>query len=81
MENKEATENREIGEIYKSEAVENKQPKKKNKTVRLIVKILIWLVIIVGVIFLTLFLASKIGQFESIRAMLDFIRSEVSFTA
>ena len=36
--------------------------------------VIIWLIVIAAVIFVTLFLASRIGQFESIGDMLNYIR-------
>jgi len=38
--------------------------------------IIFWVIIIIVVIYLTLFLSSKIGEFESISEMLRFIRSQ-----
>ena len=49
-----------------------KKKKKNNKWL----SFLIWVAVIIVVIFLTLFLAARIGQFESIRAMIDWIVSQ-----
>jgi flagellar basal body-associated protein FliL len=59
---------------------DDKKPKKKKKkrVLRTIIKIIIWIVVIVAVVFLTLFLTSRIAEFESIPAMLDYIRDQLS---
>jgi len=44
--------------------------------IKLIPKIIIWLVIIAVVIFLTLFISSRIGEFDSIADMIRFIRAQ-----
>ena len=36
-------------------------------------KILIWILIIALILFLTLFIAMKVGQFENMRALIDYI--------
>lgn len=59
---------------------QQKPPKKKKKNTLL--KVIIWLVVIALVIFLTLFLASKIGQFDSIMEMIRWIMDQgVDFSA
>ena len=61
-------------------SVKKEQQKKKNKTLRGFLKVLIWLIVIAGVILLTLFLASKIGDgFDSIGDVVKYIRNEVGF--
>jgi cell division septal protein FtsQ len=57
-----------------------KKPKKKKKgrALRTILKIIIWIVVIGIVGFLTLFLTSRIAEFESIPAMLEYIRDQLS---
>lgn len=51
-----------------------KKKKKKRPAWKVVLIVLIWLVVIAAVIFVTLFLASRIAQFESIGAMLNYIR-------
>ena len=55
-----------------------KRKKKKKSVTGVILKILIWVVVIAVVIFLTLFLSSRIAEFESISAMLVYIREQLS---
>ena len=43
---------------------------------RNLIRIIVWTVIVIIVIYLTLFLSSKIGEFESISDMMRFIRSQ-----
>ena len=70
--------------VYKSDGtpeggpVENKPPKRKKKGGRILLKILLWIVIIGLVVFLTLFLAAKIGQFRNIPELIQYIRDSVS---
>lgn len=52
------------------------QPPKKKKKKRVWLRILIWVVVIAAVIFVTLFLASKIGQFDSIMEMIRWIMNQ-----
>lgn len=59
------------GNIYRRQ--DKKKKRSPGKTALIII---IWIVVILVVIFLTLFLASKIGQFESIGAMLIWIRGQ-----
>ena len=56
--------------IYK----ENEKPKKKK---RVLLRIIIWLVIIAVVVFVTLFLAARIGEFDSIMDMLNWIKDQI----
>lgn len=53
------------------------QDKKKGKGGKIALKIVIWVVVIAAVIFLTLFLASKIANFESIGDMIDWIKEQI----
>jgi len=57
---------------------EKKRKKKKANPIRFILKIVIWVVVIGIVVFLTLFLTSRIAEFESIGAMLQYIRGQLS---
>jgi len=50
--------------------------KRKKSAVGTVIKLLVWLLIIALGIFLTLFLAARIGEFESIPAMLEYIRGQ-----
>ena len=62
------------------QAPSDKKPRKKKKGNALItfLKIIMWLVIVAGVIFLTLFLTSRIAEFDSIMDMLETIRGYLS---
>jgi len=53
-----------------------KEKKKQNETRRKLIIILIWILLIAGFAFLVLFLASRIGQFNSIADMFDFIKAQ-----
>ncbi len=82
MEQKEATaiENTKTGDqiTLKDEASLGQQPpKKKGKGGKLVLKIIIWLLVIGAVVFFTLFLAAKIGQFKSIGDMLRWIQGQI----
>ncbi len=44
---------------------------------KVFLKILMWVAIIAAVIFLTLFIAMKVGQFENFRALLDYVSGNV----
>ena len=50
------------------------QERRKRKKEKKWLKFLIWTGIVILVIFLTLFLSSRIGRFESIGSMLEYIR-------
>jgi len=50
--------------------------KKKSRIIRLIIKIVIWCAIIIVMTILTLYLSSKIGEFDSIADMMRFIRAQ-----
>ena len=54
-------------------ALEEKRKQRKQKKMR---KFLIWTAVVIVVIFLTLFLSSRIGRFDSIASMLVYIRSQ-----
>ena len=58
--------------------VEDKEPgkKRKNRLLKVLLKTIGWIIVIVIVVFLTLFLSSKIGEFDSIRDMMRFIYSQ-----
>ena len=62
----------------KTPAEKKPKKKKKGRVLRTILKIIIWIVVIAGVAFLTLFLTSRIAEFESIPAMLQYIRDQLS---
>lgn len=53
---------------------EGEKPKRKK---RVLLRIVIWLVIIAVIIFVTLFLAARIGEFDSIMDMLDWIKDQI----
>jgi len=50
--------------------------KKRKRAGKTVAKVIIWLVVIAVVIFLTLFLAAKIGEFDSIGHMIEYIKSQ-----
>lgn len=56
----------------------DRSEKKQRGAIRLVMKIVIWVCVIALLIFLTLFLSSRIAEFESIGAMLRFIRGQYS---
>lgn len=58
------------------QAESGKKKKKKKSAGKIVALVIIWAVVICVVIFLTLFFASKIGEFESIPAMLDYIKGQ-----
>ena len=58
------------------DAAPEEAPKRKSRAGRQALKIVGWLLVIALVLFLVLFLASKIGQFQSIPAMLRYIRAQ-----
>jgi cytoskeletal protein RodZ len=55
---------------------EKNRKKKKGRAGKTVLKVVIWIIIIAAAIFLTLYLASKIGEFESIGDMLNYIRAQ-----
>ena len=55
---------------------EQRKKRKRSRTLKMIIKIGVWCIIILVVLFLTLFLSSKIGEFDSIADMLRFIRNQ-----
>jgi len=55
---------------------EDEKPKRKK---RILLRIVIWLVIIAAIIFLTLFLAARIGEFDSIMDMLNWIKEQIKY--
>ena len=58
------------------DAAHAQQNKRKRKKEKKWLKFLIWTGIVLIVIFLTLFLSSRIGRFDSIASMLEYIRSQ-----
>jgi len=62
--------------LANQEAESNKEKQKKSRLIRLIIKIVSWCIVIAIVIYLTLFLSSKIGEFDSIAEMMRFIRAQ-----
>jgi hypothetical protein len=58
----------------------DKKPRKKKKSrgLRTVLKILIWIVVIAGVIFLTLELTWRIAVFGSMLEMLEYIRDQLT---
>ena len=52
------------------------QERKKRRKEKKWLKFLIWTGVVILVIFLTLFLSSRIGRFDSIASMLVYIRSQ-----
>ena len=62
-----------MSEIHVDYREEGKPKRKK----RVLLRLIIWLVIIAGVIFLTLFLAARIGEFDSIMDMLNWIKDQI----
>jgi len=52
------------------------EEKKKKERRRKVIVVLIWILLIVGFAFLTLFFSSRIGQFDSIADMFDFIGAQ-----
>ena len=56
-----------------------RQSKKKGSALKTLLKVIIWLAVIALIIFVTLFLASKIGHFDSIPALIDYIRAQVGW--
>ncbi|MCL1830420.1 MAG: hypothetical protein FWG21_03220 [Oscillospiraceae bacterium] len=54
--------------------VAGERPRKKK---RVLLRIVIWLVIIAAIVFLTLFLAARIGEFNSIMEMIDWIKDQI----
>jgi len=58
---------------YTQEELQEKRKKRKQKK---ICKFLIWTGVVIIVIFLTLFLSSRIGRFDSIASMLEYISSQ-----
>ena len=61
---------------YRAEKPEERENKKKKKTVKKIIVVVIWILVVALAIFLTLFIASKVGRFDTIADMLDYIRSQ-----
>ncbi len=57
--------------------VTRKDRKKKRSTVKKVVIVLVWIAVIAAIAFLVLFLASKIGQFDSIGSMIEYIRTQM----
>ena len=69
---KDVTEDTAVDPNEEPEVNELEEKKKKEKRRKAIV-ILIWVLLIAGFAFLTLFFASRIGQFDSIADMFNFI--------
>lgn len=61
------------------EAQKPRQAKKKGSALKTLLKVIIWLAVIAAVIFATLFLSAKIGHFDSIPALIDYIRAQVGW--
>jgi cell division septal protein FtsQ len=60
------------------EEIKARRAKRKRRTAgRTVALVIVWLVVIAAVVFLTLFIASKIGEFDSISDMLEFIKNEI----
>jgi cell division septal protein FtsQ len=59
---------------------DEKKPKKKKKRsiLRTLIKIIIWLAVVAGVVYLTLELTWRIAQFTSMCEMLDYIRDQLT---
>ena len=53
------------------------KPKKKGP-IRVLLVLIIWLVVLAAVVFLVLFLAAKIGEFNSIADMLAYVRTQLT---
>lgn len=53
---------------------DNEKPKRKK---RVLLRIIIWIVIIAVVVFLTLYLAARIADFNSIMEMIDWIKNQI----
>lgn len=54
------------------------KPGKTTHVGRRIVTFIVWIVVVLAVAIAVLYIASRIGEFESISAMLDFISSELN---
>lgn len=54
----------------------NNEKQKTNGKLKFLFRFLIWTAVVIAAIFLTLFLSARIGQFESIAAMLEYIRAQ-----
>lgn len=63
-------------ENNKKNQEKEKKKKKKNRVGITILKVVIWIIVIAVAIFLTLYFASKIGEFNSIGDMLNYIKSQ-----
>ena len=60
----------------RADAAHAQEKKRKRKKEKKWLKFLIWTAVVIIVIFLTLFLSSRIGRFDSIASMLVYIRSQ-----
>jgi len=60
-------------ELARKEKLEEIRDKRKKKK---LISFLIWTGVVILVIFITLFLSSRIAQFESIAAMIRYIQSQ-----
>ena len=61
--------------IPPSEAGEKRRRRKKKN---IFLRFIMWTVIVVAVLFLTLFLSARIGQFDSIGDMIGWIMSQIA---
>ena len=62
-------------DVQQNSGEERKEKKKDSRTARRVRSIIIWVVVIALMIFVVFFLSYKIGEFESIPDMFNFIRS------
>ena len=69
-------ENEQVQQPQKGSKGKKGKKKRKKSAAGAIIRLLIWILIIALGIFLTLFLAARIGEFESIPAMLEYIRGQ-----
>lgn len=60
-------------------AVVQEAPKKRKKggPLKTLLKVLLWVVVIAAVVFLTLFLVSRIGPFGSIGKLFEYLQSQI----
>ena len=68
--------NEQAGQPQKDSKGQKGKKKRKKSAARTILLLLLWILIIALGIYLTLFLAARIGEFESIPAMLEYIRGQ-----
>lgn len=65
--------------MWEASTLGKKPPgKQKKKSKKTWLKVIIWLVVIAAIVFLTLYLSAKIGQFDSIPDLLDYIKAQVT---